>query len=367
MRKTNKIINIALIFMLIGAGLCSDAVYSCPVSRHALRVPVVDHERLEESLAGMASQGSTSSPNPIKKVGEDRIEFIGRNKGRFTVVQEAKYKDEEGVTHECFAKLGKSWGSEEIFITSQARILRFLNSRNIQGIPRVLDFVETENNRKIILFERFPEGMTLDEKMEVLSKESAVDIMLKVTRIVKSLLDQGVYHWDIKPENIWVTNEKEVILFDFDFAFMGRGEFINRELYIGGDLNFMSRRRRQLKNHLLREIFFSLTNETFSQGKSLEEIESQVYARLFSREILFSHSDEIFSLGKSLERIFLDKSQIPPDLQRLINKALAEDDAGKYETIDEFLRDLEKVMASMVAGNEPMEMIANARQASSNI
>ncbi len=63
---------------------------------------------------------------------------------------------------------------------------------------------------------------------------------------------------------------------------------------------------------------------------------------------LFSHADEIFSLGKTLSlSLNSHRNQIPPDLQGLINKALAEKGAGEYETIDEFLGDLEKAKASM--------------------
>ncbi len=164
-----------------------------------------------------------SFPNPLRKIKADEIEFIGIDEGKLTAVKEAIF---EG--HECFAKWDRYGGQEERFIEPQARILRYLNSRDVRGIPRVLDFVETEDGKKIILFEKFPQGMTLGVKVASLSMEETVDIMLKVTRVVKSLLDQGVYHWDIKPFNIWVTDQGEVILFDFDTAFMAKDEVMDR-------------------------------------------------------------------------------------------------------------------------------------------
>ncbi|MDP2911427.1 MAG: hypothetical protein Q8N76_03740 [Candidatus Omnitrophota bacterium] len=249
-------------------------------------------------------------------------------------MKRARYKDEKGIDRECFAKWARRKDNEKGIITPQARILRFLSKMGIQGIPRVLDFVETVYGKRIILFEKFPEGGTLDEKIEALSKEEVVDIMLKVTRIVESLLAEGVYHWDIKPDNIWVTNKGEVILFDFDLAFMGKDEFTDRKLYFCGDPKFMSKRRR--------DIMFGPTS-------------------FLHEKVPFVPADEIFSLGRSLEVLLSERR--PPDLQSLIDKACA----GRYETIDEFRIDLEKVAVSMAASNKPIEMIVDAHRAGSNI
>jgi len=339
MRKIYKITDIALIFTIIG--VFSGQSLACASDIAHLRVPVGNYERLEKSLAG---QDPESFPNPVKKIGRDSVGFFKRNEGELTEVKEARYLDEEGVMHECYAKKvspeGRQ-GDEENFIIPQARILRYLNNRNIQGIPRVLDFVKVKYGWKVIFFEKFPPGMTLDKKTGIISREEAVDIMLKVTRIVKSLLDQGIYHWDIKLENIWVTDGGEVILFDFDFAFTGEDDFITRKLYFCGTADYMSERRKKMEGYKFKPI----------RG-----------------EIFFSHADEIFSLGRSLNFLLEpDKNQMLPVLQGLINKALAEGGAGEYKTIDEFLGDLEKVKASMSSPGILAERLVDTHHANSNI
>lgn len=341
MRKIYKITNIALIFTIIGVS--SGQSLACASDIAHLRVPVGNYERLEESLA---SQDPESFPNPIKKIGRDSVGFFKRNEGELTEVKEARYLDEEGVMHECYAKKASSEGrpgDEEKFIVPQARILRYLNNRNVQGIPRVLDFVKLKYGWKVIFFEKFPPGMTLDKKTGILSREEAVDIMLKVTRIVKSLLDQGIYHWDIKLENIWITDGGEVILFDFDFAFTGEDDFIARKLYFCGTADYMSERRKKMEK----------------EGYRFKPLRGGIF---------FSHADEIFSLGKSLGFLLdPDKSQMLPALQDLVNKALTEDGVGGYKTIDEFLGDLEKVKASMSSPGKLAERLIDTHHANSNI
>ena len=95
------------------------------------------------------------------------------------------------------------------------------------------------------LFEKLPPGRTLKDMMQIgrFTDLQASKIMLQLLDIVEQLHNAGIYHWDIKPSNIWITQDGEVILFDFDTTFSSKKEFNDRFLINMGTYSWASLRR----------------------------------------------------------------------------------------------------------------------------
>jgi serine/threonine protein kinase len=188
----------------------------------------------------------------------------------------------------------------------------------------------------VILFKKFDKGETLDKKIGKLYKSKAVDIILKVSDIVKSLLDNGVYHWDIKLSNIWITDKGEIILFDFGNSFMPEEhEFLERGLYRLGTNEYMSGNRLQYIYANPKVDFFRPSDEIFSLGMSLAKLEGFELTPADDEEI--EAADRELDYGKIRSVIIrrLDKYEnvIPEELLFAIEDAIF----GQYSTIDEFI------------------------------
>lgn len=97
----------------------------------------------------------------------------------------------------------------------EADILKNLNH---PGIPTVID-VE-ENSEYIFIIEEFVEGESLQQlisKKVHFSKKTVLDYAIKLCEIVEYLHKQGIFHEDIKPTNILVT-DGQIKLVDYGNA-----------------------------------------------------------------------------------------------------------------------------------------------------
>jgi hypothetical protein len=274
----------------------------------------------------------------IDKVSLQDIQFIGkRRESNVAFGQEVLYQGKR-----YFAKWGRAPGYSERHGISEARILKYLEGKDVKGIPKVSHILEN-NGMIYVLFDVFEEGsdlMTLN-KLYGVSQQEAVDIVLKVSKIVKSLMDNGVYHWDIKPDNIWITNNGEVVLFDFNFSFSVK------EAQGTKRMNFWRvwTRPYASPNRILQarspenSIDFSPCDEIYSIGVTL--------ARLLGMKLdagdkkLIDSAIEAFVPEPIIDLYILkldDLEEVPGYIRLVIENALN----SKYGTVDDFIKSLEK-------------------------
>lgn len=364
MRKFNKGYNlkiIALIFMLIGVFLGHNFAYSLDVSH--LRAPLQKgtYSRILSSIPDDDSLISTDEVN------NKEIKYVGYPDGKiggFVL----------GAEYEAIYK-GKKYLARWIpdHDIARVRILRYLERKGVRGISKIEHFFKLGRN-KGVLFE-FVEGKTLAEKIGELSHREAVDIILKVARTVKALIENGVYHWDIRPDNIYITDKGEVMLMGFHSAFSGSDEFIKRELYAEG--------HGDLRRLLIEQAHKDRKDRTPSgtlTGKPPEDI-------------TFSPADEIFSLAVSLhyalrrdlsrERYIVGDitrdigignyhPEIPEMLKAVLIKAIYIKDwkrdylgriksRSSYKTVNGFIKALEKVQPLLISNEELEKAITEPR------
>ena len=310
------------------AGSISAPLETLPEAVEKIRLPVV----VQEAVNG------------------PQLEFGKRLRdGFFMKVDEVRYLGKDFIAKSCARR-----DLEDDFLFPQVDILSYLHSRSVRAVPKperlMLDLL---TSKSYIFFEslekEFGPGKTLADILaggKSYGPQEAVDMGLKFSRVIKSLLDNNVYHWDIKPEHIWVNENGDVFIFDFDLAFMADDvkSFWYRCLFGCGTDAYMSPDRIE---------HFQKRHEYEYGGEADRPAEK-----------LFSHSDEIYSLAVVMldmmgHNIFAEgeagsrpRTDIPDDITAVLSRAFKQGRSGgeRYSTIDEFISDLEDCSAKLKAG-----------------
>lgn len=99
-------------------------------------------------------------------------------------------------------------------------VYRTLINNPIIGIPKIIDYFETDNS--LIVIEEYISGTPLSSLIHnhTLTEQTCVDYITSLCNTTKMLhnLNPPIIHRDIKPSNIIVTNSNTPILLDFNAA-----------------------------------------------------------------------------------------------------------------------------------------------------
>ena len=115
--------------------------------------------------------------------------------------------------------------TQEIFVKKiltvyNADIYKELSTHHIWGTPRIIDYME-ENNQ-LTLIESYVSGQSLDKLIQTSCLDIS-DILHYTTELCEILcrlhsMQPPVIHRDIKPSNIMITEHNHVVLLDFNAA-----------------------------------------------------------------------------------------------------------------------------------------------------
>ncbi len=234
------------------------------------------------------------------------------------------------------------------FSTDQLRMHRFqqearaassLNHPNIITIHEIGEF----DDRHFIATE-FIEGRTLRQLMKRrrLSLHKAIDIAIQAAGALAAAHELGVVHRDIKPENIMLRPDGYVKILDFGLAQLNIQQSPTNDTetlttdkvntapgLLMGTVNYMSPEQ-------TRGVRLDARSDIFSLGVL-------IYETIAGRPPFEGDtaSDLIAAILKvdpqPLTRYLPDA---PPDLQRIVTKALRKDREERYQTIKDMLVDL---------------------------
>jgi len=180
---------------------------------------------------GTALQNRYIIGRVLGKPGGFGITYLGFNQSLETLVAIKEYLPREMVAR-CANGLSVEAHSQEDTegfhcgleqFLSEARILAKFDHANI---VRVIDFFKENNTAYLIM--HYYQGVNLNEYLlamgSILSEQAMIDIMMPILDGLREVHAHGILHRDIKPQNIYLTQNGRPILLDFGNARQALGE-----------------------------------------------------------------------------------------------------------------------------------------------
>jgi serine/threonine protein kinase len=222
--------------------------------------------------------------------------------------------------------------------TQEARAASALSHPNVAHIYEI----EEAEGYKFIVME-YVSGETLRQSMtsKRFSVEEALDVATQVASGLSAAHVAGIVHRDIKPENIMRRPDGYVKILDFGLAKLTEQREVDSEAatmintepgVIIGTIDYMSPEQ-------VRALPVDARTDIWSLGVVLYEMLAGVVP--FKGR---TTGDKIVSvLEKEAEPLAQFMDQAPPELQRILNRALAKDAPARYQTATEMEGELKRL------------------------
>ena len=211
----------------------------------------------------------------------------------------------------------------------EARAAAALNHPNIATVYEI-----DEDSGTTFLAMEFVAGQTLKDRIRSgpLELTEAVGIARQITRGLNEAHTKGIVHRDIKPANIMITATGGVKILDFGLAKSADQTALTKTGATPGTVAYMS------PEQALGEEVDSRT-DLWSLGIILYEMVCGRHPFTGGHEQVVIHSilnDEPVLNADS-------KTDLPPELIAIVDKALAKDRRKRYQRAEELLDDLERI------------------------
>jgi DNA helicase-2/ATP-dependent DNA helicase PcrA len=239
------------------------------------------------------------------------------------------------------------------------RFLQEARAASALNHPHILTVYEVgEHDGKPYMATEYVEGETLRQKItaRVLQVKEILEIAIQIAGGLAKAHEAGIVHRDLKPENLMLSRDGYVKIVDFGLAkLVQRREralavdstqktLIRVETQSGvimGTVNYMS--PEQLLGQRV-----DLRCDIFSFGVVLCEMLTGT--RPFAGEHQIDTMHAILHEEPRLRDAL--KSQLPPDLQRILVKALATVPKQRYQTIEELSAELKTFKRALELGQD---------------
>lgn len=218
------------------------------------------------------------------------------------------------------------------YIKRFLREAEIVSKMNHENITKVKDF-GIDDNRYFIVME-YVEGKTLSQLIEERGKFEiieAIDIVIQILKALQYAKENGVEaHRDIKPQNIMINKDGVVKVMDFGIARVSFSHTMTQEGSLLGTPYYISPEQAQGKEVDIRSDIYSV-NITFYQ--------------LISGNPPFDSDTPwgIINMHLTKEPPTLDLPEKYKDLDYIIKKSLSKNKEDRYQTPEEFIKDLQLV------------------------
>jgi TolB-like protein len=201
------------------------------------------------------------------------------------------------------------------------------------NICNIHEIEETDDGRLYIAM-AFYEGESLREKIKrgPLGGKEAADIAIQVGQGMAKAHEKGIVHRDIKPANILITSDGVAKIVDFGLAKLAGQVKLTREGTTIGTVAYMS--PEQARGDAVDQ-----RTDIWSLGVVLYEMLAGKLPFKGDFEQTLIHS----ILKTEPEPITKFRKDLPAGLENIIAKALTKNPSSRYQTMDEFVEDLQAV------------------------
>jgi len=236
--------------------------------------------------------------------------------------------------------------AEESRLLQEARAASALNHPGICAIHAI---GEHEGSHFIDL--EFIEGMTLGEILRQgrLPVRKSVAYAIQACEALQEAHANGIVHRDIKSDNVMVTSRDRIKVMDFGLAKLKGSSRLTKPLSTVGTLAYMSPEQIQGGEADSR-------SDVFSSGVLLYE--------LLAGSVPFRGDHEaavIYSIAHGTpEPLSRVRPEVPPELERIVNRALEKNPADRYQSAEDMAADLRGVYDALPQTNSSASSPSNA-------
>ena len=232
--------------------------------------------------------------------------------------------------------LPRQYAADPTFLQRFQQEARIIASLEHPGILPVYDYGQADGYTYIVM--RFVQGHTLADLLqgEPLPPSQIAEIMGKIAAALDHAHTRGVVHRDVKPSNVLIDQNGNLLLTDFGVAKMllasakltASGAFIGTPTYASPEqcLGIQDIDRR---------------SDVYSLGAILYEMATgrPPFHAETPMAIVIKHIHDPLPLPRSLN------PALPESVERVILKALAKQPEGRYQTAGEMAKALEAALA----------------------
>jgi eukaryotic-like serine/threonine-protein kinase len=245
--------------------------------------------------------------------------------------------------------LSRSLTHDEVGLRRFEREARAASALNHPNILTIYEFVQADGLCFIV--SEYLEGQTLRKELSIgkLPTRRAVDIAVQIAKALDAANRSGIVHRDIKPENVIIRGDGLVKVLDFGIAKLSEADTetshpalpaltisVSQVGQVIGSARYMS--PEQARGQMV-----DARSDIFSLGVVLYEMIAGKAP--FDGETV---SDVIAEVLKGTPpRLDTLVTDVPPELQEIIEKAIAKDRESRYQTVKEMLAELQNFQSEV--------------------
>ena len=220
------------------------------------------------------------------------------------------------------------------------------------NICTIHEIDETADRALFMVMAYYP-GETLKHLIQrgPLPVQDALDIAIQIVKALARAHGSGLVHRDIKPANLMVTAEGVVKILDFGLVKLTGESDVTRTGTTLGTVAYMSPEQ-------IRGAEVDARTDLWSLGVVLFE--------MLTGRRPFTGKDDLALissiLGDPPVAIETLRKDVPPDVRRVVDRALQKGPAARYQTANELLNDLTACRATLAGGPESATLVGAFRR-----
>ncbi len=225
---------------------------------------------------------------------------------------------------------------------SRRRFIREAKAQALLNHPNIATFYEVgETPEEVFIVMEYVEGRALSQLVldGKLSLSEILDLAIQIAEGLSAAHEAGIVHRDIKPANVLITSRGSAKLTDFGLAKWSEASGATQTGVRVGTAHYMSPEQVEGKNVDRRADIFSfgaLLYELLTSKKPFDgETETAIFYEL---------------LNVTPQPLARYARNIPPELERVVQKCLAKDPDLRYQRMDDLLADLRTLGKNIKAG-----------------